>query len=86
MRQFGYRNEPIIAGRSEYDRFLEIQFMNLPEFAQKEILHERKTPDLQRVEYLLSHYPERFTGGTVDEKRQTIIERWQLEYLAPLAS
>jgi hypothetical protein len=38
------------------------------------------------VEELLNHNPERFSGETTEEKRQTIIERWQLEDLAPLAS
>jgi hypothetical protein len=81
-----YKKEPIKGVRSEFDRFVEIQFKNLPVFAQKEIVHERMTPDPKRVEELLENHPERFSGETIEEKKQTIIERWQLEGLAPLAS
>lgn len=81
-----YKREPIRGGRSEFDRFVEIQFKNLPIFAQKEIVHARKTPDPKRVEELLENHPERFSGETIEEKKQTIIERWRLEGLAPLAS
>ena len=82
----GYRKEPIIAGKSEFDKFLEAQFNNFPASVKKEIIEERKKPDLQRVDELLKEYPERFSGKTKEEKRKTIIEQWQLEDLAPLAS
>jgi hypothetical protein len=81
-----YRKEPIIAGQSEFDRFVEIQFNNLSAFAKKDILEERKNPDSQWVDELLKQHPERFSGETIEEKRQTLIERWQLEGLTPISS
>lgn len=80
------QEEPIRGFRSEFDRLVEIQFNNFPEFVQKETINNRKSVDLERVEELLIHNPERFSGETTEEKRQTIIERWQLEGLTPLAS
>jgi hypothetical protein len=87
VRAYTRRKEvPIKGGETEFDRLLEIQFKNLQQFMQNEIIHERMTPDLRRVEELLKDIPERYVGETTEEKRQTIIERWQLEDLAPLAS
>lgn len=81
-----YRKEPIPAGQSEFDRFLEIQFNNFPAYIKKEILEERKKPDPQWVDNLLKQHPDRFTGETTEKKRQTLIETWQLEELTPIAS
>jgi hypothetical protein len=81
-----HKEMSIKGGESEFDRLLEIQYKNLPQSIQTEIIRERMTPDLQRVEELLKDNPERFVGETTEEKRQTIIERWQLEDLTPLAS
>jgi hypothetical protein len=81
-----YRKEPIIGGQFEFDKLLEIRFNDVPDFAKREILDERKNPDPQRVEDLLKQYPDRFEGETEEEKRQTLIERWQLQDLTPVAS
>lgn len=83
---YGYRKEPVLAGQSEFERFLEIQFNNFPADIKREILDERKNPDPQWVEELLKQHPERFGGETLDEKRQTFIEKWQLEGLTPISS
>ena len=81
-----YKKEPIRGGQSEFERFLEIQFKNLPENMQDEIIHERMTPDLDRANELLESHTDRFRGETIEAKKQTIIERWQLEDLGPIAS
>ncbi len=78
--------EPIKGIRTEFDRFVEIQFPNLPESAQKEIVHERMTPDHEWVQELLQNRADKFVGETVEEKRQSITERLQLEALGPLAN
>jgi hypothetical protein len=80
-----YKSEPIRDIRPEFDKLIEIQFANLPELVQKEIIHERMTPDPEWVKDLLENRSDRFIGETVEEKRQTIIERLQLEALGPLS-
>jgi hypothetical protein len=80
------QQEPIRGFRTEFERLVELQFKYLPEFAKNETINKRKSPNPERVEELLKHNPERFSGETTEEKKQTIIERWQLEDLAPLAS
>jgi len=80
------QQEPIRGFRSEFDRLVEIQFKNFPELVQKETINNRKSVDLEHVEEILKHNPERFDGKTVEEKRQTVIERLQIQNLAPLAS
>lgn len=80
------QEEPIKGFRSEFERLVELQFRYLPEIAKNETILKRKSPNPERVEELLKHNPERFSGETTEEKRQTIIERWQIEDLAPLAS
>ncbi len=80
------QQEPIRGFRTEFERLVELQFKYLPEFAKNETINKRKSPNPERVDELLKHNPERFSGETTEEKRQTIIEHWQLEDLAPLAS
>ena len=83
---FSYRDKPIIAGQSEFQIFLEIQFGNLPEFAQNEILEGiNKGPDPQWVDSLLEQYPNEYAGETAAEKRRTLIETWQLRELDRIA-
>ena len=82
----GYRKEPIIAGQSEFHQFLEIQFNNLPANAKKEIIKERENPDPQWVDNLLEQHPESFDGETIEEKKQTLIEKRQWVDLTPIAS
>lgn len=79
------QQDPIKGFQSEFERLVELQFKYLPEFAKNETINKRKSPNPERVEELLKHNPERFGGETKEEKRRTIIERWQLEDLAPLA-
>lgn len=74
--------EPIVAGQSEFQKFLESQFGNLPEFAQKELLSEiNNGPDHEWVNTLLKQYPDQVEGKTTEDKRITLIETWQLREL-----
>jgi hypothetical protein len=85
-RSYNKQKMDPMRGRSEFDRFVEIQFENLPEWIQKDIVHERMNPNSEWVEELVKNRPESFAGETVEEKRQTVTERLQFEDLAPLAS
>jgi hypothetical protein len=80
------RKEPIIGWSSEVNRLLEIQYKNLSDHAKKEILDERKNPDPKRVDDFLLNYPDRVSGSTNDEKKQTLIEKWQLDGLMPIGA
>jgi hypothetical protein len=74
--------EPIIAGQSEFDRLLEIQFNNLPVFAKKDLLKGiNEGPDSEWVNSLLKEIPDKIEGEAEEEKKQTLIETWQLREL-----
>lgn len=82
-----YVEEPILAGQSEFERFVDEQFGNLPSFAQKEILTEiRRGPDSEWIDELIKNYPDQFEGNTTEEKRVNAIETWQLKELNRIAA
>jgi hypothetical protein len=73
--------EPIPAGQYEFQKLIDIQFSNLPEFAQKDVLEKiNEGPEPEWIDGLLGN-PDRIDGKTIVDKRQTMVEKWQLSEL-----
>jgi hypothetical protein len=79
------RLKPIAAGESEFRKFVEMQFKQLPLAARKEVVNLRLNPDSARVDSVLASDPSRFKGRTMEEKRQGIIAEFRLRSMAPIA-
>jgi len=74
-----YIKDTTTIGNFEFQRLLEDQFGNLPEFAQKKVLERiNDGPDPGLVDRWLKQRLNQSEGETPQEIRSTLIERWKL--------